>query len=146
MRNPRYDRYGQMPHTTSAVSSSTRGGPTHNPTSNNNSGVNGKNPEVHVENTDRGSGRGNHHRMDMSGGSNNSRHHHYHGNHGSQGNHVTATASNHVQPTILSMDDTLIPPTASNPNRSDMPPKRKGSLDPVSYFRRTVTSVTTSPV
>ena len=122
MRNPRYDRYGQMPHT---VSASTR--QSHTPTNGDR-----KMPDVVIENTDRGR---NDYRSDR-----HQHHHQYHmhgnhGGHGSQGNHV-ASASNHIQPVLLSMDDTIgmTSTGASNPNRSDVPSKqRKGSLDPVNY-------------
>ena len=116
MRNPnshRFERYGQMPHTTSSS-----GRQNHTPTSSS------KMPDVVVENMDRG--RNDYH-------SDRHHHHHHHGGHGSQGNHITS-GSNHVQPTMLSMDDSIgASPTASNPNRSEIPPKRKGSFDPVCY-------------
>ena len=48
-------------------------------------------------------------------------------------NHITS-ASNNIQPTHLSMEDSPIGRSGSNPNRSEIPPggKRKGSYDPVS--------------
>ncbi len=123
MRNPNsHTRYGQMPHTTSSS-----GRQSHAPTSGS------KMPDVVIENTDRT-------RNDYRSDRHHNHHHHgnhgshgSHGNHGSPGNHVTS-GSNHVQPTVLSMDDSIgASPIASNPNRSEIPPKRKGSFDPVCY-------------
>ncbi len=84
-----------------------------------------KMPDVVIENTDRAR---NDYRSD--------RHHHQHGNHsnhGSHGNHVSS-ASNHIQPAVLSMDDSIgISPSTSHSNRPDIhSTKRKASYDPVS--------------
>lgn len=54
-------------------------------------------------------------------------------------NHITS-ASNNIQPTHLSMEDSPIGRGGSNPNRSEIPPggKRKGSYDPSSTRRATM--------
>ena len=93
-------------------------------------------PDVVVENADRIRGTDHYH---------SDRHHHghghssshsshgNHGNHGTQSNHISS-ASNHVQPMHLSLDEGPGINNAANPNRSEIPPasRRKGSYDPVS--------------